>query len=228
MPSVSIIVPVWRDTASLASLLEQLLRQSLAPQEVIVVDGDAGSGEDVATLCALHTAVYLRCLAGRGAQLNAGARRARGDVLWFVHADAGLQPGSLQAVADAVAAGARGGYFRFRFAGPRSLTRALLERCIGWRCKVGAVYGDQAIFAARQAWLQAGGFAEQPLFEEVRLVRALKRMGEFVALPIDIEVSARRWERDGWWRRTVMNRLLALGYILGVPPKRLAHWYRQL
>jgi hypothetical protein len=52
-------------------------------------------------------------------------------------------------------------------------------------------------------------------------------MGAFVALPIDVEVSARRWERDGWWRRTVMNRALALGYILGVPPTRLAHWYRQ-
>jgi hypothetical protein len=39
-------------------------------------------------------------------------------------------------------------------------------------------------------------------------------------------VSPRRWERDGWIRRSLMNRLLALGFALGVAPDRLARMYR--
>jgi hypothetical protein len=47
-------------------------------------------------------------------------------------------------------------------------------------------------------------------------------------MPADIGVSPRRWERDGWIRRTVGNRLLALGHALGIPPHRLARRYEPL
>lgn len=225
MAAVSVIVPVLRDTPALAALLAQLATMRPAPFESIVVDG-AGDAQ-VAALCAAHGAGYLASAPGRGEQLNAGARAARGEVLWFVHADAQLDRGSLAAIDEAVAAGARAGYFRFRFAGPRTLARAVLERCIAWRCRVGTAYGDQAIFVERNSWLEAGGFAAVPLFEEVPLLRRLKSTGPIAALPVPVHVSARRWERDGWWRRTLMNRMLALGYILGIPPTRLARWYRR-
>lgn len=225
MVAVSVIVPVLRDTPALVILLAQLTPMRPAPLETIVVDG-AGDAQ-VAALCAAHGAGYLVNAPGRGAQLNAGARAARGEVLWFVHADSQLDPGSLVAIDEALATGARAGYFRFRFAGPRTLARAILERCIACRCRVGTAYGDQAIFVERNTWHAAGGFAAVPLFEEVALLRRLKSMGLVAALTVPIHVSARRWERDGWWRRTLMNRMLALGYILGIAPTRLARWYRR-
>ena len=55
---------------------------------------------------------------------------------------------------------------------------------------------------------------------------ALRRQGRLRALDTPIGVSPRRWERDGWIRRTVENRLLALGFALGVNPARLARRYR--
>ena len=88
------------------------------------------------------------------------------------------------------------------------------------------VYGDQAIFATRAAYAATPGFAAAPLFEEVPLVRGLRRVGRFAAVSDVIEVSPRRWERDGYLQRTLVNRMLALGYSLGISPERLASWYR--
>jgi rSAM/selenodomain-associated transferase 2 len=223
--TLSVIVPTWRDDAALARLLPQLAQLEPRPGEVIVVDG-AGD----ATTRALVLAAGATCLAsppGRGTQLNHGARAATGAALWFVHADAVLAPDATRALHAALARGAVGGYFRFRFDGERRWYKRLLEACIAWRCRVGMVYGDQALFATRAAWTAAGGFAEQPLFEEVPLVRALRAAGPFVALPQPVTVAARRWERDGYLRRTLHNRLLALGYAAGIAPRRLASWYRR-
>jgi hypothetical protein len=57
-------------------------------------------------------------------------------------------------------------------------------------------------------------------------VRALRRSGRFIALPLPMTVSERRWQRDGLLRRTVRNRILALAYLLGIDPGRLERWYR--
>jgi hypothetical protein len=245
--TLSVIVPTLNDDAALARLLPQLQALEPAPAEIIVVDGagagalaGTGTGTGMGTdtgagsagsatreLVAAAGARYLASDPGRGTQLDLGARAATGSLLWFVHADAAVPPGSARALHDACARGAQGGYFRFRFDGAPRWHKRLLEACIAWRCRVGTVYGDQALFVKRDAYLAAGGFAHEPLFEEVPLVRALKAGGRFVALPQAVIVSARRWERDGYLRRTLLNRLLALGHAAGIAPRRLASAYRR-
>jgi rSAM/selenodomain-associated transferase 2 len=220
---VSVIVPSLRDDAALATLLSELYALEPAPLEVIVVDGAAS--DVTAELCRKHGAVWLASPPGRGPQLACGAAYASGEVLWFVHADAGIAPRSLEAIGAAVRAGAIGGYFRFRFGGVETRVKRFLERCIAWRCRHGVPYGDQALFATRAAYARAGGFAAQPLFEEVSLVKALRRIGPFVALDLPVTVSPRRWEHDGYLRRTLMNRLLALGHAVGISPARLVRAY---
>jgi rSAM/selenodomain-associated transferase 2 len=224
--AVSIVVPTWRDDAALSRLLPQLAALQPPAAEVLVVDGaDSEATRAVATA---GGARYLASPAGRGTQLNRGARAARSDVLWFVHADAGVPPGAVAAIRRALAAGAHSGAFRFRFGGERGPTQRLLERAIAWRGAIGTVYGDQGLFVIRPAFERAGGFAEEPLFEEVPLVRALRRSGGFRVLDEPIVVSPRRWQQDGFWRRTLENRLLALGCAAGLSPRRLARWYRRI
>jgi rSAM/selenodomain-associated transferase 2 len=223
-PRLSVVVPVLGDTDALARLLAALASQSPVPAEVVVADG-AGSGACRA-LCAGHGARHLAAPPGRGRQLAAGARAATGEVLWFLHADAGVPAGATRAILAAVEAGASGGCFRFGFAGRRSVARSLLAATIDLRARLGVPYGDQGLFATRAAYVAAGGFADEPLFEEVPLVRGLRRHGRFAHLPLTLGVSPRRWERDGWVRRTVENRLLALAYAAGVSPARLARRYR--
>lgn len=231
-PRLTVIVPVLGDDAALEALLPALRRLQAPPERVIVADG-AGR-EHTAALCRRHAVHWLPCLPGRGPQLRCAVCAAppsrppscAPEVLWFLHADGQPHPGAARAIRAAIAAGAAGGYFRFRFGGPPSATKSLLERSIALRCRFGMIYGDQGIFATRAAYASSPGFAAQPLFEEVPLVRFLRRTGRFVALDLPITVDPRRWERDGYLRRTLHNRALALAHLLGVPPVRLAQWYR--
>jgi rSAM/selenodomain-associated transferase 2 len=224
---VSVVVPTRADDEALARLLAAIRAWPRQPREIVVADGAAGAG-DASALCELWSALWVPSPPGRGVQLMTGASRATGAVLWFVHADAALHPDSLPAIRAAVAAGASGGCFTFRFDGPPRAFKRLIERGVAWRARVGVPYGDQAIFVTRAAFDACGGFAPEPLFEEVALVRALRRHGRFDVLALPVGVSERRWQRDGWVRRTLWNRALALGHALGVAPSRLARWYDRL
>jgi rSAM/selenodomain-associated transferase 2 len=219
-----VIIPVLNDTDALTALLGRLRAQQPGPLEVIVVDGAAHA--NVAGVCAAAGARYMTAPSGRGRQLRAGAAQARGNVLWFLHADALVPANAIAVIQDAVAQGAQAGYFQFRFSGARTWTKRVIEIFVAWRCRVATVYGDQGLFAQREVYERTPGFAATSLFEEVPLVRALRRAGRFTALAAAIEVDCRRWERRGFWRQTLINRLLALGYALGFSPERLARWYR--
>lgn len=222
---VAVVVPVHDDAPALERLLARVAAWSTRPAEIVV----AASGPDAAVerLCDLHGAKRVVCSVSRGAQLDAGARAAGASVLWFVQAQAEPPAGGLGAIAAAVAAGAESGCFEFRFQGPRGRRKRLIERLVGLRLALGGIaYGDQALFTTRAAYLDAGGFAHEPLFEEVRLVRRLRRRGTFTMIGLPAGVSTRRFERDGWLRRALLNRWLALRHLLGAPPNRLAAGYR--
>lgn len=224
MACISLIIPVWRDTQALQHLLQQLKALSWPLAEIIVVDGE-DCAENV-KLCSSLQVQYLVCQRGRGQQQNAAARVATGDWLWFVHADAVLLPeafGHLQQVANGSVGG---GYFRFRLQAPARYWHAWLELAVALRCRLGMmVYGDQALFVQREVFHQLGGFAAQPLFEEVALIKALRARGALVCAGDGVLVSTRRWERDGWLLRSISNRLLATAYAFGLSADRLHRWY---
>lgn len=225
-PSVSVIIPVVADNEALARLLNSLHRLENPPDEIVVVDGGASSS--CRSLARRFSCVYVNARRGRGHQLHAGALRASSDILWFLHADATPPDNALALIRAQHTASSAGGYFNFRFTGTGTWYKSALACLINLRARFGTPYGDQGLFAARSAYDAAGGFADVPLFEEVPLVRALRRQGSFACMPAGIGVSPRRWERDGWIRRTLANRLLALGYTLGISPYRLARRYQPL
>ncbi len=219
---VAVIIPTLDDEAALQRLLARIARLDPAADEVVVVDGAAAEACELA--CRGAGARWIPAHPARGGQLALGAARAQADVLWFLRIDCEPHLAAIAAIRRSIAEGAVGGYFRFQFAdGPTRLKR-LLERCIAWRCRWGMVYGDQGLFVTRAAYGATPGFAVQPLFEEVAMVRALKRTGRFVAVALPIAVSSRAWERDGYLRRALVNRMLAFGFLCGISPARLARW----
>jgi rSAM/selenodomain-associated transferase 2 len=224
MSAFSVIIPCYHDELKLAQLLDQLWSLPRAPKEIIVVDGAASQA--CMDICQRKYAVWIASEPCRGKQLLAGARSAHGDVFWFLHADARLCSNPITAMELALHKGAIGGYFRFVFDAPRTLSGLVIEIAIAIRCKFGVPYGDQGLFMSRQAYLNVGGHAPWPLFEEVPLVKGLRKSGRFVALNEPIWVDARRWHRDGWWKRTWQNRSLALAFMRGESPQVLANRYR--
>jgi glycosyltransferase involved in cell wall biosynthesis len=225
-PRLSVIIPCLHDEDHLERLLLQLrLAESATgiPLQIIVVD--AAVSERCQALCRRHDARWSSATPSRGEQLRQGAALSEHEVLWFLHADADVDRQALIAVRRAVDEGATGGYFAFRFSDTDAWQGKLIERLVDWRNRVGVPYGDQGIFARRTAYSAAGQHAPWPLFEEVPLVKGLRRHGPFHRLEHGLGVSSRRWQRDGWWRRACRNRLLALGFILKLPPYTLARLY---
>ena len=118
----------------------------------------------------------------------------------------------------------QGAYFqlRFRAHGVMPLWVA------GWanlRSRIfGLPYGDQGLLLCLAAYHTAGGYPDQPLMEDVSLVRALPPL---VALPVRATTSAARYQKAGWIRRGARNLMTLCRYFLGVSPDKLARAYRR-
>jgi hypothetical protein len=98
----------------------------------------------------------------------------------------------------------------------------------GWanlRSRVfGLPYGDQGLLLTRSLYDSVGGYSDQPLMEDVAIVRALR--GRLRALPIRALTSAARYEQQGWLRRGARNLWTLTRYFGGADLKRLAEAYR--
>jgi rSAM/selenodomain-associated transferase 2 len=222
---LSVIIPTLNEAACLDTTLAAVAGLG-SGVEVIVVDG--GSDDGTPDIARRRGITVLQAERGRGSQLGAGAAAARREVLWFLHADT-LPPADsgkhiLQALGDpAVVAGC----FTIRFAGKGYPARFLsrLYPYLGW---LGLCYGDSAIFVRRHDYEAAGGFRPLPLFEDLDLLRRLKRRGRFVRLPSVVTTSSRRFEGRSFLLTFARWTLLQVLYWLGIPPRQLNRLYQPL
>ena len=236
-PLVSIVIPVLHDAHELEVLLTFLLQAntpshqvddvtSNASYEVIVVNGDAAD-PGIARLRQRFQAVrWTASEPGRGRQMNVGAELATGQWLLFLHADTCPEPGWLDGIRSVARdPDAVGGALCFKFL-TSVLPARIVEFGVAWRVRyMGLPYGDQGIFVRRNGFEQLGGYKLFLLMEDVDLVRRIRRRGRMVFLDNLIYVSPRRWEREGWARRTAINVCLLMAFLFGVSPSRLARLY---
>ncbi len=229
---VTVVVPTLDEARHIAATLAAVERQS-GPVEVVVSDGGSADGTLSVVRRAAPEAEVVAGTRGRAAQMNRGASRATGDVLLFLHADTRLPDGALDAVRSALRAPSTvAGCFQttFDLGGDRAfgpvgrLAMRLWEARL-WMRWHRLAFGDRALFVRRTAFEAVGGFPDQPLFEDLDLVRALRRQGPFVFLDASVVTSARRFRRHGAVRQQLRNLALWTGWLVGVPPARLKRFY---
>jgi len=195
------------------------------PLEIVVADG--GSVDDTPAVAAAAGAKLVAGARGRGSQLAAGAAAATREWLLFLHADCTPEPGWAEAVAVFIArprAAERAGYFDLALDDHAAAARRL-ERVVAWRCRILALpYGDQGLLISRALYDAVGGFAPLPLMEDVDLVRRLGRR-RLARIDARCVASARRYRREGYWRRPLRNLLCLSLYFAGMPPERIARLY---
>jgi len=224
-PPLSIVVPVLNEAAQITRTLAQLAPLRQRGAQVIVVDGGS---TDATVGLAQPLADHVLCDAprGRARQMNAGAAAARGAVLLFLHADTLLPAHADRLVLQAVASGAQWGRFDVRIEGRARMLRvvaALMNLRSRW---TGIATGDQAIFVRRDTFVALGGFADQPLMEDIELSRRLRRRSRPACLRERVTTSGRRWETRGVWRTIVLMWRLRWRYWRGESPQSLAKAYR--
>lgn len=224
----SVIIPALDEEARIERAIVSARAAYGDDCEILVVDG--GSKDRTREVAGAHARVILN-EGGRGAQLNAGAEQAAGDVLVFLHADTSLEAASGQEIARTLSTpGVAGGCHRFRVRPPvHPFSRyGLLEAAIDLRTRTfRTATGDQAIFARRDRFREAGGYPDYPLFEDVTFVRRLRRTGRFRNVGAAAFTSRRRWEEHGFWRTVALHWILRAAFHLGVSPERLSAWYER-
>jgi rSAM/selenodomain-associated transferase 2 len=220
----SIIVPVFNEAPLIRPFLQHLRRRAPGA-EIIVADG--GSSDGTAELVAGFCDQLVGSERNRGVQMNAGARVACGDILWFVHVDAEVPSGCLDEIARIVDdPKVVGGYFRIRL--PQGFVYRLTDSfahyagiLLRMRC------GDHGIFCRRAAFIDIGGFPAVPIMEDVEFFRRLRGRGRVMYIDKRIAVSARRYEAIGRTRLTLAYGLIATLYIFGFPLPKLASIYKR-
>ncbi|MEW8334449.1 MAG: TIGR04283 family arsenosugar biosynthesis glycosyltransferase [Candidatus Thiodiazotropha sp.] len=220
---LSIIMPCLNEGPTLGRCLRDLQPLRCAGHELILVDG--GSEQALIDNSAIYVDMLLHSPPGRARQMNYGAKRASGDVYWFLHADSRLSEGMDRAIMSAAGSAGFWGRFDVRLSGAHPLFR-VIERMMNWRSRIsGIATGDQGIFVERRLFDQVGGFPQQPLMEDIEISRRLKRLRHPLSLPGPLETSSRRWESQGIIRTILLMWMLRLAYWVGVSPRHLARLY---
>ncbi len=223
MKTLSAIVPMLNEAASIASTLGAL-RRGAPDAEIVVVDG--GSIDSSVAIAQPLCDTLIGASRGRAHQMNAGARASHGDALVFVHADT-LVPSSFAAdIASALSDPAVvGGRFDVRL-DSAALAYRIIGAMISIRSRISrTATGDQAIFVRREVFDRLGGFPNLELCEDLEFARRLKRAGRIACLRARVTTSARRWNRDGVIRTIVRMWLIRAMYLMGVAPARLKRMY---
>ncbi|MES2819934.1 MAG: TIGR04283 family arsenosugar biosynthesis glycosyltransferase [Pseudomonadota bacterium] len=218
--TLSIVIPVFNEATQLPETLARLAALRARGVQVIVVDG--GSTDGTARVAGVE---WLQSAPGRARQMNAGAARARGEALLFLHADTHLPAEADRLIAQALDT-LHWGRFDVRIAGrPRLL--ALVAFMMNLRSRLtGIATGDQGIFVRRSTFESLGGYADLPLMEDIELSARLRRVSPPACLKGPAITSGRRWESRGPWRTIFLMWRLRWAYWRGVPASRLAEEYR--
>ncbi len=225
---ISVIIPVLNERQALPLSVEAL-RACQGIEEIVVADGGSTDGT-VEWLRSQPDVVVVNSARGKGPQLNAGAARASGGVLLFLHADCILNQSALDAMQSAAPdPRIAGGAFCVRFAESRPRSLRVVAAGINLRARVRrSATGDQGIFVRKDVFASIGGAPDWPLFEDVELVRRIKLAGKFAVVKTPLTISARRYHVYGVWRTVFLVYALRLGYWLGIPPQRLKQWFKDM
>lgn len=223
-PGLGVVIPTLNEEGYLPALLSDLER--ICPARRVVVS-DGGSVDRTRELARAAGAVVVSSPRGRGSQLNHGAGALDTPWLLFLHADTRVPPAAARALERwldspdpriaayfGFALDGDGGFWRFL-----ELGQAIRERLYG------LVYGDQGLLVSRKLFDEVGGYPDEPLMEDVAMVRKLRRAGRVERIPEALLTSPRRYEREGRVRGWLRNAALITLYLVGVPPRILRRWY---
>jgi rSAM/selenodomain-associated transferase 2 len=221
--TLSVIIPVLNEAAEIEAALNALTPLRQRGAEVVVVDG--GSSDGSAELARPLADRVLTAPRGRATQMNAGAAAASDDVLLFLHVDTRLPDRADRLIADGLARSGRS-WGRFDVAFDDRGWLRVVAFMMNWRSRLtGICTGDQAMFVARTAFQDVGGFPDIPLMEDVVLSARLKHIVRPECLRVRVVTSARRWHEHGILRTILLMWRLRLAYFFGAKPGRLAEQY---
>lgn len=222
---LSIIIPVINESAYIGRLLSWITDHASSENiaEIVVVDG--GSTDDsLQIIAAFENVSLLNSAKGRAKQLNAGARLAKGDILYFLHADSFPPKGFDEQIIQAVREG-KVGSFRLKFEHPHHF----LLKIAPWFTQFNYQLfrgGDQSLFMTQEQFEALGGFDERYIiFEDIELIERIYRLFPFVVIDDYVTTSERKFNQHGSWYLYFHFFMIHFKRWLGASPEDLFRYY---
>ncbi len=222
---ISIIIPVFNEAVN----IDKFLNQFNCDQEKEIIFVDGGSTDNTVNLIKKKGFQIINSAEKkRSYQMNLGAKNAQGNFLLFLHGDTFLPDNYLDSIEhilnqkDIIA-----GAFQLTINDPKIVFR-LLEILINWRSNIFSLpYGDQGIFIKKSTFQEIKGFPNVPIMEDFMLIKMLQKKGIIKISKLSVITSARRWQKLGILKTTLINQMIILGYYLGFNLDKLANFYYQ-
>lgn len=225
-PKISIIIPVLNEAKYIAKLL-QYLQENIAVKnnaEILVVNG--GSTDDTTKIASDLGAIVLQSKKGRAKQMNYGAARAKGKILYFLHADTFPPKNFDKHILNAAARGTEAGCFRMQF----DSSNAFLS-FFSWFSRINHKIcrgGDQSLFVTQRLFRKTQGFNENyVIYEDSEFIGRLYKKTNFKVLRQKVITSARKYKQRGTVKLQFHFGVIHLKNLMGAGPEALYEYYRR-
>ena len=215
MPLVSIVIPIGPDETQWKTLLSDLsflnnLDLDMADTEIIIAAPFDSEPHHIS-----DTNVHWLCEGkGRAEQLNAGARHARGEFMWFLHADSRVDVsqffvllGCLRSKPNCLY------YFDLIFSKEGGVLMFLNEWGANIRSHLfGVPFGDQGFCIKKSLFTTLGGFPEDVTYGEDHLFvwKAKQYDIPIKSVGVSLYTSSRKYKKLGWFKTTCLHQYLWL------------------
>ncbi len=225
-PKISIIIPTLNEEKNLKRLLPHLIKMDKKSliKEIIIADG--GSQDQTIAYAISFGAKAIQTDKGRAQQMNAGAKKATGEILHFIHADSFPPANFTSDVLHKINEGVDYGCFRSLF---HTSNKFLRSNSYFTRFK-GIIFrgGGQTLFIKKSLFDKAGGYKESLIvMEEYELLRRLRKIGKFEIVQKSVLVSVRNYEKNGFVRLQFIYACIFIGFFLGLPQSSLTKFYKR-
>ncbi len=223
--NISIIIPTLNEAENIGALLKHVAKNSSKEyiSEIIVVDG--GSTDGSQNIIANFENIRLfHSKKGRAKQMNLGAKKAWGSILYFLHADS-LPPKNFdKLIIEQVKNNNHAGCFIMKFNSNHwwlklagLLTRLPFKFCRG---------GDQSLFITKSLFNNIGGYNENfKIYEDNDLISKLYARKQFVVIQKWLITSPRCYSTNGVWRLQFHYWTIHLKKWFGASPEKLNQYY---
>ncbi len=226
---ISVIIPTKNEAKNIGILIESIKKFGGSNlHEIIIVDSPNTVDNTLEIAENLGAIAVKSPQAGRAIQMNHGANLAKGEILYFVHADTQIHPDYATDILQAFTDGYDLGCYRYQFDSSHFLLKinAFFTRFPFIWCRG----GDQTLFIQKKDFIKLGSFRQDyQIMEDYEFIVRANKSLKFKIIPKNVIVSARKYKTNSYLRVQKANFTIMRMFLGGkATQQEMAETYRKM